>query len=216
VSAILEHCNHDLESRDLAISWIAAYPVALKEHMRGNRGHFDFEEIVGFLSMDQVKCIASAKNPCLHVATEIRHALKKAFTVSADTPTALSILYCSEMRLMEKSLDSLVDNMGGLERVRLTPLPITFVSHLRTLIMMYLMSLPYLYGHTWGWGTIPTVFLTSYALLGIDGAASECECPFKQRPNHLDMEGYILTLQQNITQLINHNQDLQQRQTCRG
>jgi putative membrane protein len=212
VGAILEHCAHEPELRDLAISWIAAYSIAVKEHMRNNTRNFEFEEIVGYLSPEQVKCIASSKHPCLYAATEIRHLLKRIFDVSADTPAALGIAYASEMRLMEKSLDALNDMMGGLERVQVTPLPITFVSHLRTIIMFYLLSLPYLYGNTWGWGTIPSVLLTSYALLGIDGAASECEAPFEKRPNHLDMDGFCLTMQRNIEQLISHNHELRHRQ----
>ena len=209
--AIVEHCDHEPECRDLAIAWVAAHAIALKEHMRDNDGCFEYEEIVGFLSPEQFKCVASSTHPCLYAATEIRHALKRAFTVSADTPAALGASYSSEMRLMEKSLDALIQNMGGLERVRSTPLPITFVSHLRTFIMFYLLSLPYLYGHTWGYGTIPSVFFTAYALLGIDGSASECESPFKKRPNHLDMEGFCLTIFSNIEEIIFHNHDLQQR-----
>ena len=211
VGAIVEHCNHEPECRDIAIAWVAAHAIALKEHMRESDGNYEYEEIVGFLSPEQFKCVASSKHPCVYAATEIRHALKRAFTVSADTPAALGASYSSEMRLMENSLDALQLNMGGLERVRSTPLAVIFVSHLRTFMMFYLVSLPYLYGHTWGYGTIPAVFLTAFALLGIDGSASECESPFKKRPNHLEQEGFCLTIMVNIEQILSHNHDLQQK-----
>ena len=211
VGAIAEHCNHEPECRDAAIAWVAAHAIALKEHMRDDDGHFEYEEIVGFLSPDQIKCVASSNHPCIYAATEIRHALKKAFTVSADTPAALGASYSSEMRLMEKSLDILQKDMGGLERVRSTPLSIIFVTHQRTFMMLYLFSLPYLYGHAWGYGTIPSVFLISYALLGIDGSASECESPFKKRPNHLNMERFCLIIMEDIEQIVSHNHDLQQK-----
>jgi putative membrane protein len=210
-SAIVEHCNHDPESRDEAICWIAGYLIALKQHMREEDGHFNYDELMGFLSKDQVDNIAASSHPCLYAASEIRHAIKRACEVTADTPIAVGALYVSNLRLMENSLDVMIYNMGGLERVRSTPLPIVFVTHLRTFIMFYLLSLPYLYGHTWRLGTIPAVFVTSYALLGIDGAATECESPFKKRPNHLDMEAFCLTAFDDIEQIVCHNHELQER-----
>jgi putative membrane protein len=211
VGSIVEHCNHEPECRDNAIGWVVGHAIALKEDMRESDAHFEYEEIVGFLSPEQFECLASSKHPCLYALTELRFALKTAFAVSADTPAALGFSHTSEMRMMEQSMDALQLNMGGLERVRSTPLPIMFVAHLRTFMMLYLLSLPYLYGHTWGYGTIPSVFLTAYALLGIDGSASECESPFKKRPNHLDMEGYCLITMENVEQILNHNHDLQQK-----
>merc|ERR1712038_1271281 len=95
--------------------------------------------------------------------------------------------------------------MGGLERVKSTPLPIVFVTHLRTFLMVYLLSMPYLYGHLWGWGTVPAISLTAYILLGIDGSASECESPFKRRPNHLAMENYCSNVLRNLEDLYIEN-----------
>lgn len=211
-SAIVEHCDHDPESRDEAIRWVAGYLISLKQHMREEDGHYHPDELAGFLNKDQVQKMATAAHPCLYAASEIRHVLKRAFTVRSYTPIAVGAMFVSNLRMMEQSLDVMVYNMGGLERVRSTPLPLVFVTHLRTFIMFYLLSLPYLYGHTWGWGTIPAVFVTSYALLGIDGSATECESPFKKRPNHLDMEGFCLTALGDIEQIVRHNHEMRQRQ----
>mmetsp|Transcript_5731 Transcript_5731/g.10866 ORF Transcript_5731/g.10866 Transcript_5731/m.10866 type:complete len:313 (+) Transcript_5731:362-1300(+) len=214
-SAIVEHCRHDPESRDEAICWIAGYLIALKQYMR-EETHFNYDELVGFLSKDQVDKIATSNHPCLYAASEVRHAIQRACKVTADTPIAIGALYVSNLRWMEHHLDVINFSMGGLERVRSTPLAIVFVTHLRTFIMFYLLSLPYLYGHTWGWGTIPAVFVTSYALLGIDGAASECESPFKKRPNHMNMEGFCLTLFNNIEEIVRHSHEMQERQERRN
>jgi putative membrane protein len=116
------------------------------------------------------------------------------------------------MRYMENKIDVIILEFGGLERVKGTPLPIVYVAHLRLFLLGYLLSLPYVYGHTWGWFTIPAVFITGYALLGIDGAAVECESPFKQnRPNHLNMESFCLTALTNIEQLVIHHADIEMR-----
>mmetsp|Transcript_5107 Transcript_5107/g.7678 ORF Transcript_5107/g.7678 Transcript_5107/m.7678 type:complete len:398 (+) Transcript_5107:27-1220(+) len=177
------------------------------------KGHkyLNHSELAGFLSIDQVERISSSSHPCLYAASEVRHILKQIFQVTVDTPAGLGASLSSELRMLERSIYTLVDNMGGLERVKSTPLPIAFVTHLRTFIMFYLLSLPYLYGHSWGWGTIPAVFLTSYALLGVDGAASECEAPFGKRENHLNMNAYCMTALQDIEQLIVHYEEMHNR-----
>ena len=211
-NGILEYTNHAPHCRDDAISWLAGYLISVKQHIRHDKS-YDDDELAGFLSKAQVDALAAAAHPCLYATSEIRHALKMAFTVTADTPAGLGASHSSDMRLMDKSLHILIDNMGGLERVRSTPLPIAFITHLRTFIMFYLLSLPYLYGHTWGWGTIPAVFLTAYALLGIDGAASECESPFEKRANHLYQEGFCLTAMNDIEQLVIHNDNMQRRRS---
>jgi putative membrane protein len=144
-------------------------------------------------------------HPYLYLIANIRHSINHALKITAETPTSLSIAYASEMRLMEKHLNNLILLMGGLERVRATPLPIVFVTHLRTFLMVYLLSMPYLYGHLWGWGTIPAASITAYILLGIDGSASECVSPFKKRANHLAMEAYCVNALNNIEDLYIEN-----------
>ena len=84
---------------------------------------------------------------------------------------------------MGRHFDKLINLMGGLGRSKPTPLSIAFVAHLRTFLMDYLLSMLYLHGHLWGWGTIPAFCLTECILLGIDASALECESLFKSRPN---------------------------------
>jgi len=72
--------------------------------------------------------------------------------------------------------------------------------------------MPYMNASSWGWGTIPAVSIMAYLLLEIDGAATECEIPFrKNRPNHLDMDAYCLLAMNNIQQLVLHSVDMHLR-----
>lgn len=210
-NCILEHTNHDPIHRDQAIGWLAGFVVSAKQHIR-NQKQLSNSELCGFLTPYEIESLSSSAHPCLEACAELRHALKAAFRVTSETPFGVAAAFSSEMRLMEQSIFELINEMGGLERVRSTPLPIVFVTHLRTFLFIYLLSLPYMYGHQWGWATIPMVTITSYALLGIDGAASECESPFlRDRLNHLDMEGFCSTALSNIEQLVIHNANMQLR-----
>jgi putative membrane protein len=68
-------------------------------------------------------------------------------------------------------------------------------------------------GESWGYFTVPTVFITSFSLLGIDGAAAECESPFqKSRVNHLDMDTFCQTAFKSVLQILIHAAERERRE----
>lgn len=144
----------------------------MKQHIRDEKS-IPVEELDGFLTTSDIFSLSTSNHYCLDASAELRHALNMAFRVTADTPAGLGVSLSSVMRQMDNSINKLIAHMGGLERVKSTPLPIIYVTHLRTYLFLYLISLPYTYGHQWEWATIPIVAILSFALLGIDGAASE-------------------------------------------
>jgi len=193
-SAICEHLAHSPTQRDLAVAWIAAFCVACKQFIRGEGHNISPAELAGVLAPRELDRLRQAPHPPLYCCGEIRHAIQKGLRIHHDDAVnsnniAASVAWSSISRHLETSIDALIVNVGGLERVRASPLPMVYVSHLRTVLLLYLLCLPYIIGPAWGYFTIPTIFLTSFSLLGIDGAAAECEAPFrKNRMNHLDME----------------------------
>mmetsp|Transcript_17289 Transcript_17289/g.24423 ORF Transcript_17289/g.24423 Transcript_17289/m.24423 type:complete len:296 (+) Transcript_17289:129-1016(+) len=207
-TSILEYTSHDPKNRDMAISWLMGFLISSKQFIRGEN-YIPEDEVAGFLNNDQIASMNQSNHPAIYAASEIRHSLELALHVTAHTPAGLGAAQSSQMRHMERSIQRLLAQTGGMERVKSTPLPIVYVSHLRSFLFLYLLSLPYLYAKDWGWYTIPTTCLFSFALLGIDGAATECERPFnKNRPNHLDMEAYCITAMENIQQLFLHYMDM--------
>ena len=88
-------------------------------------------------------------------------------------------------------VDVLVDVAGAMERIKATRLPIVYVAHLRTFLLVYILSMPFVYVSLWGVGVVPATAMIAFALLGIEGAATECENPFSaKRTNHLGMDGF--------------------------
>ena len=107
------------------------------------------------------------------------------------------------MQTMEKDIAALIDHCGTMERIKATRLPIAYVSHLRTILMGFVLCLPFVYEGYWGWGTIPAVAAIAFALLGIEGAATECENPFSpKRTNHLGMDGFCEATQREVMELL--------------
>ena len=109
---------------------------------------------------------------------------------------------------LEQQLNVLIDEEGALERIKGTPLPMVYVTHLRTWLMLFLLSMPYIWERALGYATIPVIFLTAFAMLGLEGAAEEVESPFrKDRTNHLDMNSFCLTVFSNVLQQIKEDAD---------
>jgi putative membrane protein len=218
-SGICEHLSHSPAHRDQAVAWTAAFAVASKQMLRGET-EISHAELAGVLSPDDVIRLQKAKHPPLYCCEEVRHAIQRAFrrnhfkeSIPGCDNVSAAIAQNSITRSLENSIDALIINIGGMERIRVTPLPMVYVSHLRTVLLLYLLVLPYLIGESWGYFTIPTVFITSFSLLGIDGAAAECESPFQRsRVNHLDMDTYCLTALKSILQIMIHAAEREQRE----
>jgi len=213
VSAILENMTPELpQERDLAIAWICGFVISCKDFLSGHKS-MEFEQLAGILNKEQIEKLqhelVNGNHPALFAASELRHVLRRATLVHADTPTSLAIAYTSEMKHYERYVHSLITMVGGMERVRSTPLPIVYVTHLRTFLFLFLITMPYIYGSDWDWWCIPYVSIIAYLLLGVDGAASECEIPFSnKRANHLNMSAYCLLALRNMQQLVVHSANM--------
>jgi putative membrane protein len=204
-SGICEYLSHSPKQRDQAVAWTAAFAVASKQMLRGETD-ISQEELAGVLSSDDVTRLQIAKHPPLYCCEEIRHAIQRAFPKNRGENLPI-------IRSLESSIDALIINIGGMERIRVTPLPMVYVSHLRTFLLLYLLLLPYMIGETWGHFTVPTVFITSFSLLGIDGAAAECESPFQKcRVNHLDMDTFCQTAFKSVLQILIHAAEREKRE----
>ena len=210
-SAILVHGAHDPAHRDDAIRWLAAYVISVMEFLRGG---WDEKEVppedlfCGLLRSHEIDELCQQSHPPLFAGQQIHCALKQLFRVTADTPAGLSVARSQQLANLEQEFSSLLDQCGAMERIKATPLPIVFVAHLRTFLLLALLLYPYVWGHSWGWGTVPIVALAGFALLGIEAASVEVEQPFRRHAvNALNMDGYCIGALGNIQQQIRQQAD---------
>ena len=101
-------------------------------------------------------------------------------------------------------LDTLTGAWGACERINSTPLPLVYVVHLRTFLLLYLILWQMEAAANHGWVALPTVFAASWGLLGIEAAAVECERPFKWRSNHLPLGNMCVVVSRGIAQTLNN------------
>lgn len=92
----------------------------------------------------------------------------------------------------------MIDTLTQLDRIRTTPIPMTYASHLRDTLTIYLLSLPFQLIGSMFWYSIPIVFFTSFMMVGLDGIATQIENPFGYDPNDLPMDLFCKDIQKGI------------------
>lgn len=177
---------------DAVRRWIAAFPVATKNYLRGERG--DRAEIGDLLS--EIEAVALLDQPCqpIYCLDRLRH-LVVAWARESSSYVDAHLL-ASSLR----ELDELTLEFGAMERINNTPLPFVYVAHLRVFLVVFLACVPLVFERAWRWGTPLATALVAFALLGVEAAAVECERPFNRDPNHFALELFCVTIDANIEQ----------------
>lgn len=215
-SSVLVHGKHDPRNRDDTIRWVAAFAISTMHFMRGIKTIVpDTVAVAGILRDDELKELQEATHPPLYAADSIRFHLNELFGVVETTPFGIAHNRTQQLILVEQQLNSMMNEEGAMERIKGTPLPLVYVTHLRTFLMMFLLTVPYIWVPALGYFTIPVTMLAAFAMLGLEGAADEVEAPFrKDRTNHLNMDAYCLLLLSNILQKI--QQDAERETKLKG
>mmetsp|Transcript_17810 Transcript_17810/g.44437 ORF Transcript_17810/g.44437 Transcript_17810/m.44437 type:complete len:498 (-) Transcript_17810:69-1562(-) len=208
VSTLLLYGAHSPKHRDSAIKWGSSFCLAAKHFIRSDRDYNE-DEFAGILTRNQVARLKNSNHSALFAASMCRYYLNKIFPVDETTPPGLAHAHTIRMQECDRYVADLVKQVSGMEKIRSTPLPIVYVTHLRTFLYIYLIFLPYSWVSEWGWSTIPLVGFTAFALLGIEGASSEVEIPFsKERTNHLAIDAYCLVILDSVLGLVVHDANM--------
>ena len=197
--------------------WACAMPVAVKGFVRplpvphrlmdaptllAYRRH----ELGGLLTDDEAsRVLDDGSYGPIAVLTSLRAVAVRAAAAPPDgcgglTAAARAQLY----KHLNEQIDTLTGAWGAMERVNATPLPFAYVAHLRTFLLLYL--------HLWAvealakhaWASVPVMLLASFALLGIEAAAVECERPFRGTTNHLALGKMCVVVARNVAQTLRH------------
>ncbi|BAZ69138.1 hypothetical protein NIES4106_39090 [Fischerella sp. NIES-4106] len=99
-------------------------------------------------------------------------------------------------------LPQLVDNLDACERILKTPIPLAYVIHLKQLLLLYCVLLPFQIVESFGWLTGLIVASISFTLFGIEAIGLEIENPFGYDINYLQLDAICNTIKPNIGDLI--------------
>ncbi len=191
--AIEERDPGDRENKIKTLYLLPAFAVAMKQHLRQEPL---LEEINPLLSLDQRQRLQPLNHPPLQIAFWIGDYLQEQFETKR--------LDVYQLTIMVERLNSMVDGLGACERILMTPMPLAYALHLKQLLLIYCLSLPFQMVQGLGWLTGPIVALVSFMLFGIEEIGIEIENPFGRDPNDLPLDVICQKMKQNIDDLL-HN-----------
>jgi putative membrane protein len=189
--AVAEIEPEDRDKKIAALRLIVAFAVATKLHLRGESVNTELEDL---MSPDRYFKLKTMNNPPLEIAFWIGDYLQE------ETKRETLNLY--QLPTLQGLINNLVDNLGSCERILKTPIPLAYAIHLKQLLLLYCLLLPFQLVDELGWWTGAAISLVSFTLFGIEAIGIEIENPFGYDANDLPLDAICKTMWRNIEDLI--------------
>jgi putative membrane protein len=119
----------------------------------------------------------------------------QAWRAQGRLPPALALV-------MEQSLDRLMGQLGGCERIANTPLPFTYSVILHRSAYCYCFLLPFGLADSIGWMTPLVVGFVAYTFFALESLSDEIEEPFGTQPNDLALDALVLGIESSLRELL--------------
>jgi ion channel-forming bestrophin family protein len=189
--SVLEKDEGDRPAKETTLKLLVAFAVATKLHLRQEPVN---QELKDLISPSRYFKLKAMNNPPLEVAFWIGDYLQQ-----QHERDRLNIY---QLTAMQQLLNVMVDNLGGCERILKTPIPMAYAIHLKQLLLIYCLTLPFQLISDLGWWTGLIVALISFTLFGIEAIGIEIENPFGRDANDLPLDAICETMLRNIEDLI--------------
>ncbi len=189
--AIEEREPEDRKAKVAALRLLVAFAVAVKLHLRSEPVNSELEALMPKEWYEKLKVM---NHPPLEVAFWIGDYLQQQHERNC--------LNTYQLTAMLKLVDTMIDVLGGCERILKTPIPLAYAIHLKQLILIYCLSLPFQMVDQLNWWTAFVVALISFAVFGIEEIGIEIENPFGYDTDDLPLDTICNTMQRNIEDLI--------------
>ena len=186
----------DRAKRIAAMRLVPALIVACKFYLRSEPINSELEELI---SPSQYVQLKTTHNPPLQIvfwiADYIQHQYQR----------GNAALHYGHVVFLQSSLKNMIESLGHCERILRTPLPLAYSIHLKQLLLIYCLLLPFHIVKDLGWGTGIFVSLISFTFLGIEEIGLEIENPFGYDPNDLPLDDICNTIKYDIEEFITYN-----------
>lgn len=189
--AIEERDPDDRKAKIETLRLLVAFAVAVKLHLRGEPVNRELEVL---MPAERYQILQKMNHPSLEIAFWISDYLQE--------QQQQNCLNTYQLTAMLKLLDEMVDVLGTCERILKTPIPLAYAIHLKQLLLIYCLSLPFQMVNELNWWTGLVVGLISFAVFGIEEIGIEIENPFGYDPDDLPLDTICATMQRNIEDLI--------------
>ena len=182
--SVEERSSEDRDHKVRSIQLLVALSFVTKHHLRQDPLCDEVRSLVGD---DRWMQLGRGSNVPLEIAFWVGHYLQEQYRKDRLT--------IHELVGMMAILDNIMTAVGGCERILKTPMPLAYAIHLKQLLLIYCLFLPFQTVRDLGWFAIPVVMVVSFTLLGIEEIGLEIENPFGTDRNDLPLDAICKTIQ---------------------
>ena len=168
---------------------VIAFTHALRLSLRGID---DLSDLKSFLSPDELASLASETNRPSAISKGTADLIQRAW--------ARGWVHPLHVGLLEQSLVSLTDIQGACERIKNTPIPLSYTTLIHRIVAVYCYGLPFGVVSEVGALTPIVVLVVSYAFFGLDTIGDEIEQPFGTDDNDLPLDQMSRLIEVNLRQ----------------
>jgi ion channel-forming bestrophin family protein len=167
----------DKEDKIAVLRLLVAFAVATKLHLRGESNLSELGELISPIKQEKLKLTN-------HAPLEIAHWIGDYLQQQHNHARLNSY----QLTAMQELLNNMVNSMGACERILRTPIPPAYAIHLKQLLLIYCLLLPFQFVSNLGWYTGFFVALISFTLFGIEAIGTEIQNPFGYDANDLPID----------------------------
>jgi putative membrane protein len=184
------HLADDRRKQEEITVWIIVFAYSTIEVLRGRKGigpmarRLPSQEVEWVLSTDHVPYAVSAR-----ITGLLRQALEE--------EQITDIVYMT----MDNMVKDMIDILGGCERIHFTPLPFSYMVHLRRALIVYSLALPFGIASPHWFTAVAECLLVNFIFFGVEEIGVEIEDPFGMDPNDLPLERFCETIERNLMAL---------------
>jgi putative membrane protein len=182
---------------DQMVRWTSAFSYATMTTLRQKKGQpraISLGPAADALPPDEVKEVL--------IAQHVPNAVAMRMTAIANDARKRGLIPDILFSSLDQNTQTLIDYMGGCERIHKTPLPFAYVVHLRRALLLYFFTLPFALLEPFGWGAVAATFSIGYIYFGIEEIGVEIEDPFGEDDNDLPLDGICESIRKNLLAFI--------------
>jgi putative membrane protein len=164
LNAMVDEENTD--AREFFRIMIPNYAYSFKNHLRGRFLANDFRETTTFRQSD------------LHLDDHIPNQIAAAMFTKAVQLQKKGLILPEHLIILNEELEAFTNICGACERIKNTPIPLSYSSFIKKFIFTYCLTLPIGYVFSLHFLVIPFVMFVFYILASLEVIAEEIEDPF--------------------------------------
>lgn len=174
------------DERTKTARMVAGFAVALRNHLRGGG---TLQDVPGF-----ERDTAGPAHVPAYIAGQVVAAARN--WRRAGHMTDFDLLW------LDPHLKAFMDVSGACERIKNTPIPLSYRSLLRHGLVLYLVSTPWFVADKIVFLAVPIMGILTYFLMGIELTAEDVEEPFGRDEDDLALTAYCETIRKSVSEIL--------------